>query len=46
MDADDIYNVNETALLFKCLPDKTFTFKTKNAMEKNKARNALHFSSV
>lgn len=24
---DDIYNADETALFFKCLPDKTFTFK-------------------
>lgn len=25
--ADDIFNADETALFFKCLPDKTFTFK-------------------
>lgn len=24
---DEIYNADETALFFKCLPDKTFTFK-------------------
>lgn len=26
-DPNDIYNADETALFFKCLPDKTFTFK-------------------
>lgn len=26
-DAEDIYNADETALFYKCLPDKTFIFK-------------------
>lgn len=26
-ESDDIYNADEIALFFKCLPDKTFTFK-------------------
>lgn len=28
--ADDVFNADETDLFFKCLPDKTFTFKGAN----------------
>ncbi|GFW95236.1 uncharacterized protein TNCV_314391 [Trichonephila clavipes] len=34
----NIFNTDETRLFFKCLPEKTFTFKKKNAMENNIAR--------
>lgn len=43
---DDIYNADETALFLSAFRIKHLRLKAKNAMEENKARNALHFSSV
>jgi len=35
---ENIFNADETALFFQCLPQKTLTFKKKNALEENKAK--------
>ncbi|GBL86060.1 Tigger transposable element-derived protein 6 [Araneus ventricosus] len=34
---ENIFNADETALFFQCLPQKTLTFKKENALEENKA---------
>ena len=37
----DIFNADETALFFKCLPDKTLTFKNEKCFGESIARKEL-----
>jgi hypothetical protein len=39
--AEDIYNADETGLLFKCLPDKTYGFSNEKCYGGNKNKNRL-----
>jgi hypothetical protein len=40
---DDIYNDDETGLYFKCLPDKTYTFRSEKCHggKKSKERSTV-----
>ncbi|GBN05843.1 Tigger transposable element-derived protein 6 [Araneus ventricosus] len=35
---ENIFNADETALFFQCLPQKKLTFKKENTLEENKAK--------
>jgi hypothetical protein len=36
--AEDIYNADETRIVFKCLPDKTYGLATRNATAERKVK--------
>jgi DDE superfamily endonuclease/Tc5 transposase DNA-binding domain len=38
---DDIYNADETGLYFKCLPDKTYTFRSEKCHGGKKSKERL-----
>ncbi|VVC26158.1 DNA binding HTH domain, Psq-type,Homeobox domain-like,HTH CenpB-type DNA-binding domain,DDE superfamily [Cinara cedri] len=38
---NDIFNINETGLLFKCLPDKTLMFKGKNCSDRKYGKERI-----